>query len=273
MTLELYPTLQPVIPPLPDPLSYVKWTSRGADLKDKLTGSDTDAYFVWRFAVKSKLRVDTPLYHDEDLKIRYAMQQLDHPVFSFICSWFAKAKKPLLSDLFSQLEHYLGTKYLASKAEVELDDIQQEPNESTSAFYHRIQILWDRASTPLDLRYRMFVRKLKPELVDRLRAWIISQGDDHCDLSSLLDAARSAEGLQHEIDAFQKRRDPKNKRQYATSSSFAQTASTATTSTRYGDRRSSFSSSSSNPNAKLVPTASKLSQWVGQWYEPESNPK
>ncbi|KAI5299933.1 hypothetical protein KEM55_000902 [Ascosphaera atra] len=205
-------TSVPVFPPAPsvstntENNTYVKWTTRCADPTDKLTGRDTDAYFIWRFAVESKLQVDAPLYPTEDLRIRYAMQQLDHPVFPFICSWFAKAESPSLSDFFVQLEHYLGTKHLASKAEVELDDIHQESSETVSAFYYRIQILWDRANPPGDLRYRMFVRKLKPDLVDGLRAWIISQGENQKDLSKLLEAARTVEGPQNNIDAFQKKR-------------------------------------------------------------------
>ncbi|KAI5286929.1 hypothetical protein KEM55_000140 [Ascosphaera atra] len=131
------------------------------------------------------------------------MQQLDHPGFPYVCSWFAKEASPALPCLYQQLEHYLGIKCLWAQAEIELDDIQQKTNESVSASFHRIKLRWDRAGTPEDVRFRMFARKLHSDLVDSLKGFLIAHGDCK-DLSSLLEAARSVEGIQMDIDALHK---------------------------------------------------------------------
>ncbi|KAI5297095.1 hypothetical protein KEM55_005143 [Ascosphaera atra] len=185
--------------------TYTKWTARGSDPAEKLTGKDCDAYFVWRFAVESRLQVDKPLYSTTELQVRYAMQQLAQPIFPYVCNWFTSKQRegtpPSLPDLFQHIENYLGVSHLAAQAELQLDDVAQRANESVSAFYHRIQTLWDRASTPNDSRYRMICRKLRPDITEPLKGWMIAQGTQ-CNLSALLDAARQAENLQHDINAF-----------------------------------------------------------------------
>ncbi|KAI5292900.1 hypothetical protein KEM55_007433, partial [Ascosphaera atra] len=258
---------QSVTAPLPADATYTKWTARGSDPAEKLTGTDCDAYFVWRFAVEPRLQVDKPLYSITELQVRYAMQQLAQPIFPYVCSWFTSKQRegtpPSLPDLFQHIENYLGVSHLAAQVELQLDGVAQRANESVSAFYHRIQTLWDRASTPNYSRYRMLCRKLGPDITEPLKGWIIAQGTQR-NLSALLDAACQAENLQHDINAFQR----KDKSSYNTPYSNSNRS-------QYGAARHSQRDppASDSPNAKLMPTATKPAGWTGQWFSPEQHPK
>lgn len=58
------------------------WRPRGKDPKELLTGKEPDDYPSWRFAVKKKLKTDSPIYADKDERITYALGQMKAPIFT-----------------------------------------------------------------------------------------------------------------------------------------------------------------------------------------------
>ncbi|KAI5301273.1 hypothetical protein KEM55_006758 [Ascosphaera atra] len=217
-----------------EPVTYTKWTAWGSDPPEKLSGTNCDAYFVWRFALESRLQVYKPLYPTQEMQVRYVMQQLTNPIFPYVCSWFTTTltntgTPPSLHDLFVHIEeNYLGVSHLAAQAELQLDE--------------------DRVGTSTETRYRMFSRKLRPDITEPLKGWVITQGSVR-NLPALLDAARQAENLQHDIDAFQRKPNYSTKRhQYGGAGS--RESATYATSTPASDN-------SNNPNARLRPMATK----------------
>jgi hypothetical protein len=78
------------------------------------------------------------MYTNERQRIRYALEQMNDPIFDAMQSWIAdKETEATLDLLFEEIENYMRL-HQAKDAKKELLTIRMKNNENVSKYYHRI---------------------------------------------------------------------------------------------------------------------------------------
>jgi hypothetical protein len=218
------------------------WRSRASDPDEKLTGTNPDKYGPWRFDVDLKLETDSPMFPTDRLKVRYALAQLDLPIFTTMKALVARERDTTLKELMDEIEHYTGVATQRRDARRELQRVTQRPNERINDYYHRLSSLWQKAGTPEEDRVDQFLTTMSPTLS-------ISLASGGRSLRELLDDARTVESInkeaQHKTANFHYRRPP------------------APDADRY----------QSTPNSRFGSVARKPEGWEGPWHNPQVAPK
>ena len=114
------------------------WRPRGIDPSKKLKGQSPDEYGPWRYSIDEKLETDAPLYQTERSKVRYALSQMEQPIFYTMQDYVNENRALSFGDLMDEVEHYLGFHLQQRDARKELQTTAQKPSEGITQ-YHRIE--------------------------------------------------------------------------------------------------------------------------------------
>ena len=268
---------------------------RGIGPKKQLTGTDPLAFALWKWAVNNKFCVDSVILPTEEDKISYAFHQLDQPIFQQLDAWIAANSEGLtMEGFYRQIEHCMGIHMLTEQAKDELHTVTMKSNKTVDKYYQQIFKLWEQAKTPEREKIRRFEITLKPSILHALI------GQKHTKIMDVLDAAREIEHRKSQISSKFARDSAKlfqktlgsfgssgrtwgkgGSLPQASGSSGARANSVASGASgsssaapkNNGKLVNTTSSSSANPNAKFIPTATKPAGWVGTWYDSETNPR
>ena len=260
----------------------------GIGPKKQFTGTNPSAFLPWKWAVNNKFCVDIAIFPTEEDKISYAFHQLDQPIFQQLDAWIAANSEGLTMEKFyQQIEHCMGIHMLTEQAEDKLHTVTMKSNKTVDEYYQQIFKLWEQAKTPEREKIRRFEITLKPSILHALI------GQKHTKIMDVLDAAREIEYRKHQISTKFARNSAKpfqkssgrtwekggNLSQASGNSSIgassaASRASRSSSAAPKNNRKSvNTTSSSANPNAKFIPTATKPAGWVRTWYDSETNPR
>ena len=236
--------------------------------------------------------MDLVIFPTEEDKISYAFHQLDQSIFQQQDAWIGANSESLSMDWFyQQIKHCIGIYMLVKKAEDKLHVITMKPSESVDDYYQRIFKFWQQAKTPKREGIRRFEITLKPSIAHALI------GQKHTKISDVLNAAREIEHRKNQISTkfardsakpFQKASGssgrtwgkggslPQASRSSSAGANSAASGASGSSSAaprNNGKLVNTTSFSSANPNAKFIPTVTKLAGWVGTWYDSETNPR
>lgn len=252
---------------------YTSWRPRGIDPNKKLKGDSADEYGPWRYAVDTKLEDDNPMYTTERSKIRYALSQMEEPIFSSMQDYVADNRSLTFNELMDEVEHYLGFHLQQRQAKKDLQSITQKQNEGITQYYHRIRSLWQKARTPEEDRVDQLLTTMLPSLSSSLLA------KRYTSVRDLLDDARIIEDRKKDVNHNYPR--PSRPRDSHTLHTVDDIAATRRSNAGRASlkpealqtNRSATSPYSDTPNAKFGPLAKKPEDWAGPWYNPQTNPK
>ncbi|THC87524.1 hypothetical protein EYZ11_013029 [Aspergillus tanneri] len=275
-TLQV-PELSPVIGPPPgarQPRNTVEtdisqlsiaasWRPRGQHPNKPLKGENANEYPPWRYAVDVKLETDYPMYPTDATRIRYALSQMEEPIFSVMQKMVYRDRTKSLDDFMGDVEHYMGIHLLADAANRELQSVAQRRNKTVTEYFHRLLDLWDKAETPERERVKKFKTILLPGLATSLYV------KEHHTVREILDDARRVEEGRMET-FFHHPRNPRSERQATTSPNQNQRpAGTANPPPR------AITTPNATPpraNSQFGPVSKKPAGWAGVWHEPQLNP-
>ncbi|KAL3440188.1 hypothetical protein BJX65DRAFT_315039 [Aspergillus insuetus] len=233
-------------PPQPSTYNaYANWRPRGAHPNKPLKGESHSEYGPWRYAIDCKFEIDHPLYPNDRSRIRYALSQMEEPIFSVMQTLVQRAPEKALVDFLDNVEHYMGVHLRANAA---------NPN------------------TPEHDR----VKKLKSTLIPSVGTALYIK--DHLTVRSVLDDARKVDEGRLETFHYHPRGGPRNistTKPTTTSTTPKPSGGAApknTTTTPGATTRVTTTLGASNPNTRFGPVAVKPEGWVGAWYEPQASP-
>jgi hypothetical protein len=247
------------------------WRPRGLHPNKLLTGKDADEYGPWRYAIDEKLDTDAPMYPTDAKKVRYALSQMENPIFQHMQTYVADNRTLSFHDLMDEVEHFIGYHLQEREAKKALQTIKQQTNEGVSEYYHRIRALWQKAKVPEDERIDKFLTTMLPGIASTLLSKTFTT------VREALDEARTVEDRRKDLFSNHPRL-PRNKGLSTTATGKESTTPTgrAPRTTAEDTSRGSTpakSTTSSHPNTKFDPVAKKPEGWVGNWHDPETNPK
>ena len=208
------------------------------------------------------------MYADESEKVRYALSQMEAPIFGAMHSWVADTGDSLTIDaLFEEIEHYMGIHLQSRDAKKELIAITMKGGESVSEYYHRIFKLWQKAKTPVDERIEKFLVTLKPSISSSLMGSVFTE------FRPLLDEARRIEDRRKDVAQHfprpEKQLPSKNAGKGSNFSGGQSTGGKSLYSPSHQLKKTEDRPSSTKP----APTIVKPTGWTGAWYDPDPNPK
>lgn len=248
------------------------WRPRGLDPSQKLKGKSPDEYGPWRYSIDEKLETDAPIYPTERSKVRYALSQMEQPIFYSMQDYVNENRTLSFADLMDEVEHYLGVHLQQRDAKKELQAITQKPNEGVTQYYHRIRSLWQKAKTSEDDRVDQLLTSMLPALSSSLLA------RRYTSVRELLDDARTVEDRKKDVRHNYPRLG--RGRPFLTSDIASTTSSQRTDNTAHAPTMpeaprttSSTAVADSRTNAMFGPVAKKPEKWSGPWYEPQTYPK
>ena len=242
------------------------WRPRGIDPSKKLKGQSPDEYGPWRYSIDEKLETDAPLYQTERSKVRYALSQMEQPIFYTMQDYVNENRALSFGDLMDEVEHYLGFHLQQRDAKKELQTTVQKPSEGITQYYHRIRSLWQKAKTPEEDRIDQFLTSMLPALSNSLLARRYTSARE------VLDDARTVED---------RRKDVRHNHPHLGRARHLITTGPASTFVppRTGDTVRASTRPEATPatdlrrNPMSGPVAKKPEKWHGPWYEPEKYPK
>lgn len=253
----------PVSTQVPDSI-VVSWRPRGDHPTEKLSGTEANKYRPWRFQIDAKLETDSPLYPSDKRKITYALTQMTDPIFSAMQEWVIAHTNCQLEDFMREIRLYMGLQFQAHESERTLLTITQKDKESITEYYHRVSALWNLAQTSERQRIHKFLTSIRPTIGTALF---------NCNFASVAEALESA----RIVEERRKDMETNYPRTFNRSRTSNQPAATKQSQSTGGGGVSEFPITSprtgSHPNNRFGAVAKRPHGWVGNWYDPEDNPK
>ncbi|MCJ1471042.1 hypothetical protein MMC07_009690 [Pseudocyphellaria aurata] len=261
-----------------DPTS--NYRARGVESKKPLT--DKTEFRAWRHAVRAKFKTNGLLYPTGLSRVNYAVSQFALSVFDAMETWIEEKKASgslTVEQLFDEIKHFMGISALAADAKRELLTASMG-NETVDEYYHKLMKLWKYSKISEKDRMVKFKESVKPWLSQPL------YGFKYTSMRDLLDAIRDVESQRKATATHFPLSEPKPAAKQngtwntprasggsAVSGGSATSGGFAGASGKSNMAKDKSVRDINDVNARFKPMATKPADWVGEWFDPEANPK